>query len=218
MAYITPSDLDTYINTLTGGTPAAYSGAETALLQTLCDEAQAEIDRVTLRTFEGYTATRYFLSSGLQYNQRAELQYTVSDVTSTRVVQLDEDLLSVSSITNGDSNNTVVNSGDYWLLPMNRTPYYAVQLKPNATSIGAWESAGGNRIVITGTWGFSPTAPADIKRLAKRLAYFYFQKRAQTGEKQTFGGTLVQDASEYPADIKHALARFTRKVWLGSST
>lgn len=218
MAYITPTDLTTYMNTLTGGTPSSYSSPETAFLQTLCDEAQAEIDRVTLRSFEAVTATRYFLSSSLQYNQRAELQYTVSDYTSARIVQMDEDLLTVTSITNGDTNNTVVNSNDYWLLPFNRSPKYAIQLKPSATSIGSWESSSGNRIVVVGTWGFSATAPADIQRLAKRLAYFYFQKRTQTGEKQTFGNATVVDASEYPADIKQALNRFTRKVWLGSVT
>ena len=216
MAYITIQELKDYIRTLTSISAETFTAGEDAMWQTLVDEAQAEIEQVTKRKFEASTQTRYYLSNNLRYQERAELQYTVSDVTGAPVLLLDEDLISITTITNGDQNLTVVPSTDYWLLPFNLTPKYGLQLKPTA-SIGAWESSNGNRISILGSWGFSSTANNDIKRLTKRIAYFFYIKRNQADEKVIFSGGMTVSNSEFPADIKNSLALYTRKTWMGAN-
>lgn len=191
MAYITVTDLLDYINTQTGGTPATVDGDGMALYQTLVDEAQAEIERVTGRTFEASaSAARKF---GPERVSGATLNL--------------DDLLTITSVVDGDGTTVAALTG-YNTRPRNAAPYYAL-----VNISGSWAVAEDEPVTITGTWGFSTTAAADVKRLAKRLAYFFFQKRTQTGEKQRFGGDVVQDASEYPADIAERLKLYTRQDW-----
>lgn len=192
MAYITLAEFKSYHNELTGGTQAAFTNAEDAALQLFIDQAQAEIERVTNRTFEASaSATRY---------------YSAEDIDSGKTLWLGADLLTISAVTNGDG--ATVASGDYWPLPFNGSPKWGILLKPSASG---WTFTGDGRIAITGTWGFSTTAPADIKRLAFRLAWFYWMKRSATGETSVLGDGATMVAAEYPADIEAALKRYTRK-------
>lgn len=192
MAYITTTDLLNYINELTGGVQTSFTAGETAALQVFVDEAIAEIDRVTGRKFE------------TQANQTRYYREEAIDPVDPSILKLDTDFLAVTALTNGDG--TSISSGDYWLLPDNSSPKWAIKLK----STKSWAFDTDGRVIVAGSTGFSATAPADIKRCAKRLAYFYWQKRAATGETQVVGEDQVNVASEYPQDIKSVLARYKR--------
>jgi hypothetical protein len=189
MAYITLADFKKYHSQLTGGVPAAYTADDDAVLQMFIDQAQAEIESVTGRKFEGATATKY---------------YTAADIDSG-LLWLSDDLISITTLTNGDG--AAIASDAYSLLPYNHTPRYAVMLK----STTAWTFPVDGRVSILGSWGYSATAPDDIKRLAYRLAYFYWLKRSATGETSVLNDSTAQVASEYPADIKSALRRYKRR-------
>lgn len=78
---------------------------------------------------------------------------------------LDEDLASISSITNGDG--TVVSSDDYVTVPRNAVadgePIREIKLKTSAgiswTYTTDWEGA----ITVNGPWAYSATPPDNIK-------------------------------------------------------
>jgi hypothetical protein len=67
---------------------------------------------------------------------------------------LDEDLLSVETLTNGDDNE--ITSSDYILLRENRYPKYAIQLKEDSSYVWEADSAGNKKQVISvdGMWGW----------------------------------------------------------------
>lgn len=189
MAYITLAGFKSYVDELTGGVQSSFTVAEDAVLQSFIDQAQAEIERVTERRFEAATATRYYRE----------------DAVDGDTLHLDADLLSVTTLTNGDG--TTITGTDFWLLPDNATPKTAIRLK----SAASWAFGTDGRIAVAGSWGFSATAPEDVKRCAYRLAWFYWSKRSAAGETSVLGDSVVQVAAEYPADVKAVLRRYRRK-------
>lgn len=193
MAYITTSDLISYQNELTGGVQSSFSGNETAALQSFVTQAKAEIDRVTGRAFEADGTT-----------EDPVTRYYWPEDVSGDTLYLDADLLEVVTLTNGDG--TVIPSNGYWLLPDNTTPKSKIKLK----SSYSWAFGTDGRINVAGIWGFASSAPDDIKRLNLRLAYFYWMKRAATGEATILNEVTTVAASEYPEDIRSVLARYRR--------
>lgn len=192
-SYATLAELKTYINDLTGGVQSSFSAGEDALLQTFLNEATAEIDR---------QAGRHFIAVG-DVETPSTRYYWPEDVTDD-VLYLDDDLMSVATLTNGDG--TVIPSNGYWLQPDNTTAKSKIKLK----SSYSWDFDTDGRIAVAGIWGFSATAPADIKRATKRLAYFYWMKRTATGEATVLNETTTQDAAEYPADVMSVFRRYKR--------
>lgn len=189
-SYATVAELKSYINEMSGGVQTSFTANEDALLQTFLDEASAEIDRQTGRTFQSVSATRY---------------YWPEDVT-VNTLHLDNDLLAVTTLKNGDG--TTISAGDYMLQPDNWTPKQKIRLKTNV----AWTFATDGRIEVTGTWGFSTSPPADIQRACKRLAWFYWMKRTATGETSVAGDNVAVAPAEYPADVMRVLERYKRRV------
>jgi hypothetical protein len=67
---------------------------------------------------------------------------------------LDEDLLSLTTLTNGDL--SVITNTDYIVNPVNSTPYYSVKLR-NTSNISWQSNAAGSSeqcISVNGVWGF----------------------------------------------------------------
>lgn len=121
-----------------------------AVLTQLIASASALIDRMTGRTFTLRNETHYF------------------DVPRHHVLWLDDDLYAITSITNGDG--TTVQSSDYIRWPYNGLPSYA--LEATGTS---W--VGSERITIVGSWGYSVSAPDDVKMAVLEIV------RAATGRR-----------------------------------
>ena len=114
--YISLADFKSY----TGITSA--DGIDDLVISTLISGASLYIDKFTGRRFTANTETRYFTppTSGRDL----------------RVIFLDDDLLSITTLTNGDS--TVITATHYNLLPLNTSPKYAIRLKES--SIYSWQS------------------------------------------------------------------------------
>jgi hypothetical protein len=189
MAYVTLSEFKFYIAEMTGGAQTSYSTSEDALLQTFLNEAQADLETKTGRRFESVTATRRFGDESVYES----------------TLLLDDDLISVTTLTNGDG--AVIASTDYVLLPRNRTPKHGIRL----INSKAWVTTAD--IQVAGSWGFSATPTEDVKRIVKRLAFFFWQKRTNTGENVVIGESAIQTAAEYPADIKAAILLHRREVF-----
>jgi hypothetical protein len=185
MAYITSAELKTY-----GG--VSGSGDDT-LLAALISAAQKAIDAHCHRSFEETSATRY---------------YATTDRRRGQGLCLDADLLTVTTLTNGES--SVIPSTGYWLEPRNEPPYQMIRLK----SSYVWNFNTDGEISVAGTWGWSATAPDDIKQATKRLAtYFYKQKDAQV-----FDVTAMPDAGVItvpqgiPKDVLLLLEPYRRRT------
>lgn len=115
------------------------------VLEDLIETASRFIDTQTLRTFYARTETRSF------------------DVPEGRKLTLDDDLISITTLTNGD--DEVLTTSDYILEPANVTPKYAIQLKQSSTKRWELDSDGNSEQVITvaGSWGWAASVPDQIK-------------------------------------------------------
>lgn len=152
--YATLSQLRQYL----GGT----ASADDVLLRACLDRATAEIDTHCRRRFDASgTATR-------EYDDGC---------VSGEYLWLDDDLLSVSTLTNG--NGVEIAADGYWLEPRNISPASIIRLK----SSEVWSFNTDGRIEVEGIWGYSTTPPGDIVQATLRLgAYIYRQRDAQVFE------------------------------------
>lgn len=133
-----------------------------AAIEDLIEAVSREIDVQSGRSFYGRTETRYY------------------SVPSGRELRVDTDLLSVTTLTNGSG--TVIAAGDYYLLPRNTSPKYAIVLKPTASVYWEFDSSGNSEYVISvlGSWGYYAEAPADIKKATREIVKSAYNRR--TGE------------------------------------
>lgn len=140
------------------------------LLDTLIEQAS--------RTIDAYTNTRFYTPDN------AETRYF--DIPADDRLVFDSDLVSVSSVTNGDGSG--ISASDYVLLPANKTPKRALELKPTSGVVWKVSSSGETLQVIqvTGFWGYSNSAPEPVRRACEALVAHWFSKRGAEGvqEKQ----------------------------------
>jgi len=110
--------------------------ADDLVIEDLIEEASRFIDEETDRTFYPRVETRYH------------------DATDERELWLDDDLLEVISITNGD--DTTISSSDYNLVPRNYTPHYAISIIQSSSETWDLDSSGNSEDVIdiAGIWGY----------------------------------------------------------------
>ena len=180
----------------------SYLGIDTTtddlLLQEMLSRASQKIDTYCDRGFTALTETRYFDSDAYD--------------PSTGLLWMDKDLLTVATLTNGDSDGTSISSSDYWLWPRNATPYYAIKLKSDVTTVWEWDVD--YWVTVTGTWGFSAAPPEDIVHATIRLAsYYYYQKDSGIYETQVFPEAgVVAVPSGFPEDVREILNPYRRVV------
>jgi hypothetical protein len=201
MSYATLAEFKSYISEMTGGIQVSFSGAEDTLLQKFLDQADAEIDAQTGRNF-GQGANNH-------------THYYTEDDIDDDTLYLDADLVSVTTLTNGDG--TTISSSDYWLLPMNASvtgqngydgSFWGIKLKSTID----WQTPTDGRISVNGRWGFMQGAPVDVVRAAMRIAYWYWTKRNQTGATEIAGAELTQQSDSYPTDVRIVFERYRRRM------
>ena len=201
MSYATLADFKSYISEMTGGIQTTYTADENTVLQKFLNQADAEIDAQTGRSF------------GQGVNNHTHY-YTEDDIDDD-TLYLDADLVSVTTLTNGD--DAVISSADYWLLPMNASvtgangydgSFWGIKLK----SARDWQTPTDGRISVNGRWGFMQAAPLDIVRCAMRIAYWFWTKRNQTGATEIAGAELTQQSDSYPTDVRIVIDRYKRRV------
>ena len=125
----------------------------------LIEEASRFIDRESGRTFYARTETRYY------------------DVPEGRELEVDDDLLTITTLTNGDG--ATIASTEYNFVPRNVTPYYAIKLKQASNYYWTYDSDGNDEDVISvaGTWGFAANTPADVERACKQIITSWYKRR-----------------------------------------
>jgi hypothetical protein len=123
-----------------------------AVVEDVITSASRFLDSMTNRTFYARTETRLF------------------DVPGSRKLRLDDDLLTISTLTNGDG--TVLTTSDYRLLPANVSPKYAIKLLDTSAVFWEADSSGGYEVAISvlGTWGYVATTPFDVHQACLEIA------------------------------------------------
>jgi hypothetical protein len=169
----------------------------------LITRSQAIIDNYTDQHFEAVSATRKF---DIPRNPRRLL--------------FDEWLITCTSVTNG--NGVLIPSTEYVLEDYNNPPWYALVLK-NTTSYFFMPDSAMNAqkcIAIVGTWGWSATAPDDVKEACERLVVQMYQGRygqnVTTRTVVTPAG-VVSTPQAMTDDIKDLLGNY-KKIVLSTGT
>jgi len=145
---------------------------------------------------------------------RLETRYYRSDALSDEdghLLLVDQDLLTINTLANGDALATAIAATEYWLHPRNLgPPYFGIRMETNSASY--WQFDTDCFVAVTGTWGFSATAPGDIKMACLHLAAFYHRKAAA----QVFDVTAIPDAGVItipqgiPATVTRIINRYRK--------
>jgi len=190
MPYATLRNLKDYL--MAGGQVPPTT--DDALLAAMLTRAQAIIEAKTTRVFESRTETREY------------------DMPPGRRLELDDDLLTVTTLTNGDG--AVIASSEYYLWPLNYAPKRAITLRQG--SAVSWQPGTNgdteNVISVAGTWGFMAAADDDIVQITLRLAtWLYRQKDSSQDLDRPLigpGGTMIMP-SKFPNDVAEILYLYT---------
>ena len=186
MAYTTLADVKAYL----GITPVG----DDTLLAALIVRAQSIIEMITGRSFEAVTATKYF---------HAE------DVDGQTLWMLGDDLLTVTTLTNGDG--VVIAAANFRLEPRNSTPKFSIRLNESLV----WDfTDGDSEITVAGTWGYAATAPAGIVQACIRLTSFLYRQKdtnADIDRPLVTGDGVTIMPSALPVDVMTLLKPYMRR-------
>lgn len=176
---------------------SASNTDDDALIEQLITAASKRIDTYTGRTFTEATETRKFDA--------------VRDTEGQRL-WMDDDLLAVTSITNGDG--TAIVASDYVLEPANEAPKYAIKLLASSSESWTFNTDPEQAITVVGEWGYmaGTLAPADIQHSAIRLTAWYYQQREapfETVALPELGAVVIPQA--IPSDIVAILNNYVRQ-------
>jgi hypothetical protein len=133
--------------------------SQDALLQSCLDWAESQINAYTRRNFAGTAGTVY-------YNRFSQGQVR------SQALYLDEDICSLVALQNGDGQSIPV--GSVWLEPRNEGPPYRI-LRLKSSYVWVWNTD--SDVIISGTFGFSTTAPDVIKAATLELAAYSFRSK-----------------------------------------
>jgi hypothetical protein len=120
---------------------ASTDATDDGVIEMLLKAASRYIDSQTSRHFYPLVQTRYF-------------DVPSHKALDVRVLQLDDDLLEVITLVNGDG--TTIPSTEYSVRPRNQSPYTALRLNDNSTYLWASNGSGSvhDVIAVTGIWGY----------------------------------------------------------------
>lgn len=113
------------------------------------------------------------------------------------------DLLSVTSITNGDG--TAVAAGTYVTLPRRERPIYGLELKRGSGVAWTYSDSPEQAISITGLWGYSADVPADIAQAFYRLVDWLYRSKDGEGDRATQTDAGIILPSRLPKDVNDIL-------------
>jgi hypothetical protein len=167
---------------------ATNDSADNHVMENIITQASRMIDTLTGRTFYSRTETHYY------------------DVPRGNELYIhDDDLLTVTSLTNGDA--SVIASSNYQLLPLNGSPKYSIRLKSLASVywIESATTGGEGAITVVGTWGWASTTPADIEMACIAMARAEYQRR--------FGQNVSEDSVVLPSGIVVSAGGVPKSAW-----
>jgi hypothetical protein len=168
-----------------------------AAIEKIIEGVSRYIDLKTQRRFYALTDTRYY------------------DRPSGRELELDDDLLTITTLSNGDG--VEITSSDYNLIPINDPPYRAIRLTETSTIFWTLDSDGNSEFVIdvAGTWGYMTDHTDDIREACLMTTQSFVKRRFGTNVsgqvKITAAGVVItpQDVPSAAADIINIYKKWT---------
>lgn len=173
------------------------SNSDDALLAGLISTASALIDDRCGRFFSAQVGTRYYDAIGPH--------------VAGHMLLLDEDLLSVTQIVNGDG--SLVPIDKVMLRPINRLPYFGISIRQESGIRWTYDDNPEGAIAVTGTWGHSASPPPAVQHATMRLTVWLYRQRDMGGEaidlEVSERGVSVAPA-RLPQDVMDILHPFVR--------
>jgi len=196
MAYVTAAQLRAYLR--------ISSTDDDALLGSAAAQAQRYIEAKTNRVFEASAdTTRKFTPV---------MSYLGGDLTDLNTLSFDDDLCAVTSVTNGDG--TAISLTDVELLPLNRRPAYAVTLIDDEIEWTYTGSSPVGKVLVTGKWAYSLTAPVDIVEATLSLGAHLYKSPDASAYTQavmsTDGVPIVPPG--IPARVNKVIGTYARRI------
>jgi hypothetical protein len=174
------------------------STADDALIASLITRASIMIDNHCGRWFSAKTMTRSYDAVG----------YHITG----RLLLLDADLLTVTTIINGDGMN--ISPMAVLLRPINWPPYFGISLTQSSGLHWTYLDDPEGAISISGTWGYDAVTPEPVVQAAIRLASWLYRQR-DTGaepvaEPQPDARGVIRPPAHLPVDITQMLMPYIR--------
>lgn len=88
-------------------------------------------------------------------------------------------LLSITTLTNGDTAATTIASSEYFLLPRGLTRYHTIRLKDASTVSWTFDTDG--YVSVAGKWGWSTSTPVDINQACIQLVLYMLRRNDSIG-------------------------------------
>ena len=121
---------------------------------------------------------------------------------------MDDDLLTVTTLTNGDEDETEITNAQYWLWPRNETPKTGIKLKSDYS----WEFDIDCFISVAGTWGYMTAPDALVKGCALRIAQWFHESKNMVDVTTIFDTTATrQRPAGWPEDVEMSLYPYKRQ-------
>jgi hypothetical protein len=138
------------------------------------DGVMEDMVEAASRMIDAYFGRQFYVSAA---ETRLFSVPDAEETNDTRLLWLDKDLITLTTLTNGDG--TVIAAADYNLLPRNGSPKYAIRLKPSSDVIWECDSNSSPEYVISvlGNWGYAAAVPDDIKELCVEIARNLYKSR-----------------------------------------
>lgn len=167
-----------------------------SLIEDLIDDVTVEIDTHVGRTFTAFADVRY---------------YDPNRDVDGQTLFVDEDLLSVTSILNGDGNYLPLT--DFVLEPYNFNPKYGITIKTDSSTVWTYNNSPEASIAVNGSWGYSFTVPRDVVRATIRTVVWRLDQRDAPFETTGLSGqdsTFIPSA--LPVDIERMLEKYKKRI------
>ena len=144
------------------------------LILSLITSVSRAIDRECRRQFYATAETRYF------------------DFKDAYQLWLDKDLISLTTLTNGDG-NTLTAGTDFYLWPYSGPPYRRLDIARDVGNVFQWSGSAQRAISIAGSWGYASTTPESVKRACILWVADYVSRQGDEGVSEftiNDGGTM----------------------------
>lgn len=196
MAYVTAAQLRAYMR--------ITSTDDDALLGSAAAQAQRYIEAKTNRLFEAAADTTRKFTPVMSWNG--------GDLTDLRTLSFDDDLCTLTSITNGDG--SAINLAKVELLPLNRRPAYAVTLIDSDIDWTYTGSSPVGKVLVTGRWAYSLTAPSDIYEATLSLAEHLYKSPDASAYTQAVMSSdgVPQMPPGIPSRVNKVIATYARRI------
>ncbi len=175
------------------------SGVEDVLLKALIANAEKHIETQTDRQFTAAAATRYY-------------DPTDPEVVNGPYLYLDEDLVSVTTLINGDA-DTLTAATEYILQPVNTgPPYHEVKLITSGGIMWTFDDDPEIAISLLGSWGYQATVPVDIKYACQLLSIYYYRSRQATPDqdRQIMADGIVIAPAQVPSMVNDLIGPYRK--------